>query len=311
MFSDFRLISPSDNGYLKDMFASAGKESWCYFPPFLNLYSLLPSRPVYIYEQPSFTIIAQKVTNRREERLDLLIPPVSLNDNSVEWLNEVIDYLIMHTQQSDLRILWVDESDLEFLSNRFGESLKYKLKDRDYLYEPQKVFDKKGREFRDLRKKINRVARLDPVFNEIQSQDLKPAENLLKDWRKNQGRKREFLLDWGYTMSSLKRFYEFSRSELRGWQVSVSGSLRGFALAGPISNKVGCFFVVKTDTQIDGLSEYLRWKVFSELLDHSLVNDAGDLGLPGLRQHKMKMRPSRIDNVYSVNLTRTGSKKYE
>ena len=51
--------------------------------------------------------------------------------------------------------------------------------------------------------------------------------------------------------------------------------------------------------------------MFSELLDHSLVNDAGDLGLPGLRQHKMKMRPSRIDNVYSVNLTRTGSKKYE
>ena len=69
--------------------------------------------------------------------------------------------------------------------------------------------------------------------------------------------------------------------------------------------------MVNTDTQIDGLSEYLRWKVFSELLDHSLVNDAGDLGLPGLRQHKMKMRPSRIDNVYSVNLTRTGSKKYE
>lgn len=311
MFSDFRLISPSDNGYLKDIFASQEKEAWCYFPPFLNLYNLLPSRPVYLYKQHSFTIIAQKVTTRGKERLDLVIPPVSLNDNSVDWINEVINYLTRNTEQSSLRILWVDESDLEFLSTRFGKSLEYKLKDREYFYEPQKILDKKGRKFRDLRKKINRVERLHPVFNEIQFQDLKSAENLLKDWRKKQGRKRDFLLDWGYTMSSLKRFYEFTRSDLRGWQVSLSGSMRGFALAGPINDRVGCFFVAKTDTEIDGLSEYLRWRVFDQLVNYELVNDAGDLGIPGLRQHKMKMRPSRIDNVYSVNLTHSGSKKYE
>jgi hypothetical protein len=62
------------------------------------------------------------------------------------------------------------------------------------------------------------------------------------------------------------------------------------------------FFIAKTDPNVYGLSEYLRWKVMGELRDYDRVNDAGDLGLPGLRQYKRKLRPVEEVMVYKARM---------
>ena len=173
---------------------------------------------------------------------------------------------------------------------------------RDSIYSPRLVFELKGSKYKDLRKKINRLERLEPVFRELETSDLPSAMKLLKDWRRTQGRKRDFLLDWGYTRSALDRQFYMNKSDITSWCVEIDGELEGFAMAGPISEDTACFFIVKTNVDITGLSEYLRWKVCERFQEFKYLNDAGDLNLPGLRQHKMKMRPVGFNKVSSVKL---------
>jgi hypothetical protein len=71
-------------------------------------------------------------------------------------------------------------------------------------------------------------------------------------------------------------------------------------MVGPIDECTASFFVAKSDTRIKGLSEFLRWRICGELQDYSFINDAGDLGLSGLRQYKTKLRPIRRNLVYSA-----------
>ena len=94
----------------------------------------------------------------------------------------------------------------------------------------------------------------------------------------------------------------FSSEDLYSWVIEVKGEISGIAMAGPINHESACFFVAKSDTGIFGLSEYLRWKVYGELRDFSRVNDAGDLGIKGLRQYKQKFRPLQLDRVYTASL---------
>jgi hypothetical protein len=47
----------------------------------------------------------------------------------------------------------------------------------------------------------------------------------------------------------------------------------------------------------------LRWRVCGEMRSYDLVNDAGDLGIAGLKQHKMKLRPVGFNTVYKAVLT--------
>ena len=131
--------------------------------------------------------------------------------------------------------------------------------------------------------------------------DVPACEALLKAWRKKQGRKRPFLLDWGYTRHALALYGTWDAPDLQGWVLASGGVVSGFAMAGRMSASMASFFVLKGEPDIPGASDYLRWEVFSRLQDYRQVNDAGDLGLPGLRQQKMKFRPTEFLTVYTID----------
>ena len=116
-------------------------------------------------------------------------------------------------------------------------------------------------------------------------------------------------MDWGYTRSALNEFHRFSAENLYGWCVKIQGKVEAFALAGPMTDDTANFFVAKTNPEVSGLSEYLRWKVLGELRAFTYVNDAGDLGIDGLRQHKMKMRPTDLKKTFTATLMATGPKR--
>jgi len=130
--------------------------------------------------------------------------------------------------------------------------------------------------------------------------DIPACHDLLIHWRKQQGRKRPFLLDWGYTKAALDRYGMWSPEDLQGWCLEIGDRLVGFAMAGAIQRNLANFFVAKADPGIYGASEMLRYKVFQSLTDYEIVNDAGDLGLPGLRQHKQKFRPVARLKIYAA-----------
>jgi hypothetical protein len=281
---------------LQSIFHKYKKQSWAYFVPFLLSYNLPPYRKIYIYSELNAFFIYQITLNDNTYRMDLVFPPLGLTYSSFDLFKKIANNL----RQKSLRILWLDSQDRLFFKSIKSKSLNISVKDNEYIYDPKGLHALQGHKYKDVRKKINSVKRKSPMFYVLEEKDVLNALSLLKEWRKLQGRKNGFLLDWGYTVSALKQMMFFEKTDLSAYGVSIDGELKAFAMVGPIDECTASFFVAKSDTRIKGLSEFLRWRICGELQDYSFINDAGDLGLSGLRQYKTKLRPIRRNLVYSA-----------
>jgi len=287
-------ISPDDTDRLREAFAESGKQAWCYFVPFLCSYHLPPGREVRIGTWRGAIWIVQQRVRDDQVRYDLMVPPLPFDSESLVAFREGLT----RGGLAGGRVLWADEVDAQRAADA---GFQTELKEREYVYDPKRIAAASGSAFRDVRKRVRRFRRdTDGRILEMRSQDLGACETLLKAWRRKQGRKSGFLLDWGYTRKALTLFGAWDARTLRGWCVETAGGLTGFALAGAMAEGVANFFVLKTDPDVFGLSEYLRWHVFHDLQEYDRVNDAGDLDLPGLRQHKAKFRPVARPSVYTI-----------
>lgn len=286
-------IHPEHGNLLHTAFVDANKKAWCYFAPFLCAFSLPPNRVVRVLQKEGCIFLLVE----RPDGIDLLCPPVPFVPNVFE---DVVRELVAYNGERATRILWVDEQDANHLDTAQFDVTK---KDDEYIYDPRLIGQFAGRAFRDLRKRVHRFEREeDAQFRPLVATDMDACQVLLKHWRKRQGRKHPFLLDWGYTRAALNAFDAWSPKYLHGWCVELDGGIKAFALGGEIQPQMAHFFVAKTDPEIWGLSEFLRWRVYQELSEYDRVNDAGDLGLDGLRQFKMKFRPVDRLQVFSAEV---------
>jgi hypothetical protein len=288
-------LSIPDLPRFKSAFVAHRKRAWCYYVPFLLSYSLPPDRPLLWDLCADGLCLFARRRAKEGERIDLMFPPLPCSEAA---LAACLDRARHQNPDRGLRILWADAEDAECLR---VTGFEVAFKEEEYLYDPSAIAGAEGPPFRDLRKRVRRFERERPhVFRRMVPSDRDGCEALLRDWRRLQGRKRSFLLDWGYTKAALPLVGALSEEDLSGWGVEIEGRIRAFALAGGMGEGLANFFVAKSDPSVRGLSEFLRWRVCGELRRFSRVNDASDLGLPGLRQHKMKLRPVEMLPVYSA-----------
>ena len=293
MGDGFEIIQPSHAPLLKGVFAQAGKQMWCCFPPFLCAFSLPPNRVVKIGEQNGCVCLIVQ----RPDGVDMLCPPMPF---STSVLMSLVTKLEDSNAGRKTRILWVDEQDAAHMA---GLPFVLQKKDAEYLYNPKLIAESRGKPFRDVRKQVHKFESI-AQFRKLTVQDIPACEDLLLYWRKRQGRKHPFLLDWGYTRAALVQFPHWQPPDLYGWCVEHHGQFVAFAMAGEILPDVAQFFIAKTNPDVPGLSFFLRFCVYRELVHYRLINDASDLGLPGLQQFKKKFRPAGQLQVYSAEYCR-------
>jgi len=288
-------IDPSRTVELRTLFSVHGKRLWCYFVPFLCCYSLAPRRIVRVTEWGGATWVTAHSDGPRGRRVDLVVPPLPFVQETWDVGNSAITEI---NEGASPRILWSDAEDAA-IGGKMG--LRVQEKETEYIYDPRAIAALEGRPFRDLRKRVRRFEReVGARIRPLEPPDVDDCDLLLKHWRRLQGRRHPFLLDWGYTRASLDRFSQWSVEEMRGWVLDQEGRTLGFAMAGPLGQDEACFFVAKSDPETRWASESLRWQVYEELRGYRCVNDAGDLGLPGLCQYKRKFRP--VERLQSFGL---------
>lgn len=293
-------IAIKHTGCLRKAFSKAKKRAWCYYVPFLCCYNLPPRREVFILERDQIIFLLVRRQTPKGYQTDLLIPPVPFSLPEFDCLLEDLKNV---NENRLVRILWVDEEDVRMI----GETqFTFRLKDREYLYDPTLVAAASGRPFRDLRKRLRRFGKYTACFREMELGDIQGCQALLRHWRRRQGRKHSFLLDWGYTKAALDCYGLWKQEDLQGWCVEANERVIAFAMGGRMQDGLAHFFIAKADPDIRGLSEYLRWEVCRSLSGYRFVNDAGDLGLSGLQQHKRKFRPVARLPVYTAQTVQEG-----
>jgi hypothetical protein len=291
------VISPAHAGMLRAAFVQANKKAWCYFVPFLCAFSLPPNRIVRVLKHGQSVCLLLE----RPDGIDFLCPPLPFD---LKVFDAVLAKVLAANGERSTRVLWVDETDATLLDASLFE---LKAKDEEYIYDPHLIANAEGRAFRDIRKRVHRFEREHASqFRTMLVDDVSACHELLKYWRKRQGRKHPFLLDWGYTKAALDAFDQWTSEFLTGWCLEIDGKMKAFALVGETLPQMAHFFIAKTDPDVWGLSEYLRWRVYQTLSHYQWVNDAGDLGLDGLRQFKMKFRPVDRLQVFSAEIRKEG-----
>jgi hypothetical protein len=294
---ELNTLALADASVLRKAFRQNGKAIWCYYFPFLFCYGRSNVREM-LWHCAGDSLCVFLLRERRDgPRIDLFVPPLPF---SAVATSDCFDLMNEFNSDRSARILWTDEGDASHFAATGG--FEVSLKEREYMYDPRCVSELKGHQYKDLRKRTRRFQRAnDHVWRELRPEDTNGCIELLRKWKKTQGRKRTHLLDMGYTRAAIELYPEFEREDLSGWVVLMDGEVRAFCMGGEISDTVASFFAAKSDPEIYGLSEFSRWCFCREMAGSELINDASDLGLPGLEQFKRKFRPVAMLEVFTVN----------
>ena len=83
----------------------------------------------------------------------------------------------------------------------------------------------------------------------------------------------------------------------------LDNGLVGFTITEQIPNKTLLIHIFRINNGLTGISEYLFFQLCNKYQKQStLINFEQDLGLPGLRQFKLSLKPIEIKMQYTLSL---------
>ena len=295
---EMRRLGLADLQRFKEAFAAADKRVWCYYFPFLLCYSRSPSRSIlWMQERGSLAVFLARGAQR--PRLDVLFPPIPMQG---EALRACVDIVNEWNGDRSGRILWVDKADAAAIWRAGGWAVR--LKEEEYVYSPGELSGLGGGRWRTVRRNVERVARLPGLqIRDYRADDAETCRQLLARWEVTQGRRHTRVLDRGYTLACLELAPCLRVPNLVGEVILVDGKVVGFAFGGEMRRGMASFFIAKADTSVRGLSYFQRWHFLERLREYEEVNDASDLGHPGLAQFKKSLRPVGMVAVFSAEQT--------
>ncbi len=303
--SELRTISVSDLSLFKGYFEKGNQLGWCYYFPFIYFFSLGKNKQVLFCEDSGslcLFLLRNKKPTSRESHLSLFFPPVPLNPtalrNSINLVNE------FNGEQS-ARVIWIDEKDAHQIERIEKLDLDVQYREEEYLYDPQLYRELSGTKFRSVRQNLNRIQK---KYNpEVKSYEIKYADQclaLLDKWQSSQEKKHEGFEDIVYTKHCLRRADKFESPDLIGKIIFLDNEIKSFGFVGHMQNDVCNFFIGKSDHSITGLNYFLQHQLMLSLEKYGLVNNASDLGHPGLRHAKRSLRPVGMHKMYSAKQTK-------
>jgi hypothetical protein len=187
--------------------------------------------------------------------------------------------------------------------------------ERDYLYSPQVARGLEGTVYRPIRQQINRFDRASDAVGgveiteappELLASDRKAFEALLERWSAGTSDGVECSVSERKAIARLCETVNALRglTDLHLHVAAKGDELFGFALCEVVTSNVLTSHFLKSDNRLPGLSArfFMEQVRFAYARDITVLNWEQDLGIPGLRDHKLSLRPSGYLHKYRVSL---------
>lgn len=230
-----------------------------------------------------------------------------------ECLNTCISWF--KKESCPLVFKFLPEESSEYLIKALDEQgVGYRLaKDRDqydYMLDINEITGMKGKKFADFRYKLKQFDRTQPglvhraKFNLEKSKDRKAVMELAETWSRQKSSPQAVSHD---ELVALDRYLGLACSDgsMRFIAYEAAGRLVGFASAELLDEAYALGHFLKYDPSIKNMYQKLVYDMCLLLRTEgvSLLNIEQDLGIAGLRQAKMGLRPSAFLKKYRIEVT--------
>lgn len=202
----------------------------------------------------------------------------------------------------------VNEEQLAFLSNspRFNEYFtKRTWVGIERHFDIDKVCALKGREFENVRNRVNKFYRENPdaKIHLYREDDFDELIELGNQWKITFGKKYEDIYDGVYYKELIKNSKALNQTTI---VMKKNDRIIGMASGGILPTKQAWGSVIKYDSNYTGLSETMVVE-FAKLIrsmspESKYLNVGSDLGPGGLRNYKLKFRPELNFKRYRIHL---------
>ncbi len=174
-------------------------------------------------------------------------------------------------------------------------------------YDVPKLSALVGREFANIRNRVNKFARENPGFtlDPYRDSDFDELLRLSQRWKATSGVKYATVFDGHYFRELLIHGTQLGQTTL---VLRTNGRVAGMVAGSPLPTGQSWGSVVKFDTGYPGLSETLivEFARYLHRLDPAirLMNVGSDLGSGGLRGYKLKFQPALSYKRYQIYFRR-------
>lgn len=236
-----------------------------------------------------------------------LEPSISILGSSLA--NETIQKLIGNAPSTYMLTMLPEclmhEIDLDFIS------ITENRDNWDYVYHIPTFLSLGGPEYKRLRYQINSFKKsyeknIKTTFTKLTGgQEGKELISLLRNWKSAYqfGNDPEEVEN----IALQRRLISLNGAGCHVLRLYINNKIEGFLITTILPNKgYAIIHHIKCSYKFNYLFDYLFYSALGLLADHGLthVNLEQDLGIEGLRQHKLLLRPSAFLKKYSVNWVR-------
>lgn len=205
-------------------------------------------------------------------------------------------------------IRMINDTQLEFLRNcdKFDKYFRLKkLQETERHYEVKSLISLKGKDFSNIRNKINKFHRENPDarIRKYKSSDFKSILRLNYDWINTAGKKYRNIFDKVYFKKIIKNYKKLNHLIL---VVEIKKQIVGVVTGEVLPNGQSWGCIIKYLPYIKGLCEAMVVEFAREINrinpNAEFLNTGGDLGTKGLSTFKEKFSPALNLQRYQVYL---------
>ena len=216
--------------------------------------------------------------------------------------NAVNAFLADLREQGGFRLFFLRSEDVRLLSQTFPSAFRFRY-DRnssEYLYDIDAGCLLKGKDYRNIRHKLQKIRNQHRITAEPLTADSIPAaEEIVRKWQAQKCLTDNSVLD--DVRSSRCFFNNMLALSARGTIISLDGVPSAVAAGIPLSETVFDFCIHKQISNDRGLGTLSYQMLMQQLRgQYLLLNAEEDMGMAGLRLNKQEMKPCRMNRMWEA-----------
>jgi hypothetical protein len=215
-------------------------------------------------------------------------------------------FIHSHMGEPDFKLCYLRDADADFLKSEFPGrfSIEYDRDSAEYLYDRAAQVQMKGGRYAKLRQRVSGIERRYELEIEgLSPENLAQSREFVINWRKQ--RKELFQTGFDDMRASVEALEMREELGLFGVLERLNGVPCAVLAGGFISGDTFDLCMAKTLSCVSGFDFYARRALYERLPDECrLINREEDLGIDGLRESKLRMRPCAIVGMWEAAAAR-------